>query len=78
MGQELKKSIPKKQNIFKKGSNETDAAVKASYVESEIAKAGKLFKEGEFVNKCMLQAADKVCPEKKGVNSVTLAFQLTQ
>ncbi|XP_067096949.1 general transcription factor II-I repeat domain-containing protein 2-like [Osmerus mordax] len=31
-----------------------------------IAKAGKPFKEGEFIRKCMLQAASIVCPEKKG------------
>ncbi|XP_077067685.1 general transcription factor II-I repeat domain-containing protein 2-like [Siphateles boraxobius] len=35
-------------------------------VSEMIAKAGKPFKEGEFIKKCMLLAASKVCPEKKG------------
>ncbi|KAJ3598408.1 hypothetical protein NHX12_001918 [Muraenolepis orangiensis] len=48
-------------------SKESDAAVEASYVVSEmIAKAGKPFKDGEFIKKCMLQAASIVCPENKG------------
>ncbi|KAI5086058.1 protein transcription factor II-I repeat domain-containing protein 2B-like protein, partial [Silurus meridionalis] len=37
------------------------------YMVSEmIATAGKPFKEGEFVKKCILQAASIICPEKKG------------
>ena len=31
-----------------------------------IAKAGKPFKDGEFIKQCMLQAASMVYPEKKG------------
>lgn len=39
----------------------------ASYMVSEmIANAGKPFTKGEFVKKCMLQAASIVHPEKKG------------
>ena len=30
-----------------------------------IAKAGKIFTEGEFVKKCILQAANIICSEKK-------------
>ena len=64
---ELKKNLWKQQNLFKKGRNEADSAVEASYVVSEmIAKAGKPFTEGEFIKKCMLQAGSIVCPEKKG------------
>jgi len=45
--------------FFKKASKESDAAVEASYVVSEmIDKAGKPFKEGEFIKKCMLQGAN--------------------
>ncbi|KAI3377191.1 hypothetical protein L3Q82_009102 [Scortum barcoo] len=48
-------------------TKENTAAVEASYMVSEmIAKAGKPFTEGEFVKKCILQAASIVCPEKKG------------
>lgn len=35
-------------------------------VSEMIAKAGKPYTEGEFVKKCMLQAASIICPEKKG------------
>ncbi|KAK2833783.1 hypothetical protein Q5P01_017672 [Channa striata] len=39
-----------------------------------IAKAGKPFTEGEFVKKCILQAASIVCPEKKGqFNNISLS-----
>ncbi len=31
-----------------------------------IARAGKPFKEGKYIKKCMLLAATKLCPEKKG------------
>ncbi|KAF7249505.1 General transcription factor II-I repeat domain-containing protein 2A [Varanus komodoensis] len=39
-----------------------------------IAKAGKPFKDGEFIKECMLQAASIVCPEKKGqFSNITLS-----
>ena len=63
----LKTGLLRQQDFFKKASKESDAAVKASYVVSEmIAKAGKPFKDSEFIKQCMLQAASIVCPEKKG------------
>uniref|UniRef100_A0A8D2IX21 HAT C-terminal dimerisation domain-containing protein n=1 Tax=Varanus komodoensis TaxID=61221 RepID=A0A8D2IX21_VARKO len=63
----LKTCLLRQQDFFKKASKESDAAVETSYVVSEmIAKAGKPFKDGEFIKKCMLQAASIVCPEKKG------------
>lgn len=63
----LKTYLLRQQNFFKKATKENDAAVEASYVVSEmIAKAGKPFKEGEFLKMCILQAASIVCPEKKG------------
>lgn len=36
-----------------------------------IAKAGKPFKDGEFIKKCMLQSESTVCLEKKGQFSNT-------
>ena len=37
-----------------------------------IAKAGRPFTEGELIKKCMLQAANIVCTEKKGqFNSIS-------
>lgn len=62
----LKTCLLRQQDFFKKASKESEAAIKASYVVSEmIAKAGKPFKDGEFIKQCMLQAASIVCPEKK-------------
>ncbi|KAJ3602471.1 hypothetical protein NHX12_030226 [Muraenolepis orangiensis] len=62
----LKRCLLRQQDFFKKASKESDAAVEASYVVSEmIAKAGKPFKDGEFIKKYMLQAASIVCPENK-------------
>ncbi|XP_066515342.1 general transcription factor II-I repeat domain-containing protein 2A-like [Hoplias malabaricus] len=63
----LKTCLLRQEDFFKKATKENDAAVEASYVVSEmIAKAGKPFIEGEFLKKCILQAASIVCPEKKG------------
>lgn len=63
----LKTDLLRQQDFFKKATKENNAAVEASYVVSEmIAKAGKPFTEGEFVKKCILQAANIVCPGKKG------------
>ncbi|KAA8585539.1 hypothetical protein FQN60_004233 [Etheostoma spectabile] len=46
----LKKCLLRQQDLFKKANKEKEAAVEASYVVSEmIAKAGKPFKEGEFI-----------------------------
>ncbi|KAI7800955.1 putative general transcription factor II-I repeat domain-containing protein 2-like [Triplophysa rosa] len=58
-------ALKKKQPMFTKRSG-TDEAVKASYlIANEIAAASKPFSEGEFVKKCMVKAAELVCPEKK-------------
>ena len=63
----LKTCLLRQQDFFKKANKESDAAVEASYVVSGmIAKAGKSFKEGEFIKNCMLQVASIVCPENKG------------
>ena len=50
---------------FKKATKENSAAVEASYVVSKMtAKVGKRLTEGEFVKKCLFQAASIVCPGK--------------
>ncbi|KAI5092863.1 protein transcription factor II-I repeat domain-containing protein 2B-like protein [Silurus meridionalis] len=62
----LKTCLLRQQDFFKKATKESNAAVEASYMVSEmIATAGKPFTEGEFVEKCILQAASIICPEKK-------------
>ncbi|KAM3838371.1 general transcription factor II-I repeat domain-containing protein 2A-like [Diretmus argenteus] len=63
---DLKKCLLKQQNLFKKGTDEADKAVEASYIVSEmLAKAGKPFTDGMFVKNCMMKVAGVVCPEKK-------------
>ena len=71
----LKTNLLRQQHFFKKANKEGFATVEASYIVSEIiAKAGKLFTEGAFVKKCMLQAAHIVCQEKKGqFNNISLS-----
>jgi hypothetical protein len=62
----LKTCLSRQQVFFRKATKDSDAAVEASYVVSEmIAKAGKSFKEGEFIKNCMLKASSIVCPEKR-------------
>ncbi|XP_073694049.1 general transcription factor II-I repeat domain-containing protein 2-like [Garra rufa] len=62
---DLASALKKKQAMFTKRAG-TDEAVKASYlIANEIAAASKPFSEGEFVKKCMVKAAELVCPEKK-------------
>ncbi len=69
----LKKCLLRQQDLFKKASKENEAAVEASYVVSEmIARARKPFKEGEFIKKCMLLAASKVCLEKVKFSNISL------
>lgn len=53
---------------FTQGREVDEAAVKASYViASEIALASKPFSDGDFVKRCMMKAADLLCPEKRQV-----------
>ena len=64
--EEMKRSLVSQQNMFKKATSQSEAAVKASYiVAAEIAKSARPFNEGEFMKKCMMKVCDLVCPEKK-------------
>ncbi|XP_073714947.1 general transcription factor II-I repeat domain-containing protein 2-like [Misgurnus anguillicaudatus] len=63
---ELLAGLKKQQSVFTHSRDISDAAVKASYlIANEIAVASKPFSEGEFVKKCMMKAAEIVCPEKR-------------
>ena len=63
---ELLAGLKKQQSVFTRSREISDAAVKASYlIANEIAVASKPFTEGEFVKKCMLKAAELVCPDKR-------------
>ncbi|UYV65244.1 WHSC1L1 [Cordylochernes scorpioides] len=60
---EFKKGMKKQQFMFTKVSQESEAAVHASYVLSEmIAKHSKPFTEGDFIKECLIKAAEIVCP----------------
>uniref|UniRef100_A0AAG5DR17 SPIN-DOC-like zinc-finger domain-containing protein n=1 Tax=Anopheles atroparvus TaxID=41427 RepID=A0AAG5DR17_ANOAO len=76
--EEVKKlmlQLKKQQSCFVKPQQIRDGAVKASYViANEIAIASKPFTEGEFVKKCILLAAENICPEKRSdLNSISLS-----
>ncbi|XP_016327429.1 LOW QUALITY PROTEIN: general transcription factor II-I repeat domain-containing protein 2-like [Sinocyclocheilus anshuiensis] len=72
---QLQRELTSQQNLFHKAKKDADAAVEASYVVSElIAKAGKPFTEGRFINYCMQKVADILCPEKKNLfNNLSLS-----
>ncbi|UYV84654.1 hypothetical protein LAZ67_X002984 [Cordylochernes scorpioides] len=59
----FKLGMKKQQFMFTKVSQESEAAVHASYVLSEmIAKHLKPFTEGDFFKECLIKAAEIVCP----------------
>ncbi|UYV79300.1 hypothetical protein LAZ67_17002006 [Cordylochernes scorpioides] len=59
----FKLGMKKQQFMFTKVSQESEAAVHASYVLSEmIAKHSKPFTEGDFIKECLIKAAEIVCP----------------
>lgn len=74
----LKKNLIAQQNVFKKVSKQTEAAVKASYeVAVAIAKQGKPFTDGEFVKSCMMKVVGHICPEKQAqFSAVSLSKQI--
>ncbi|UYV82425.1 hypothetical protein LAZ67_21002056 [Cordylochernes scorpioides] len=60
---EFKLGMKKQQFMFTKVSQESEAAVHASYVLSEmIDKHSKPFTEGDFIKECLIKAAEIVCP----------------
>ncbi|UYV64814.1 hypothetical protein LAZ67_3002058, partial [Cordylochernes scorpioides] len=60
---EFKFGMKKQQFMFTKVSQESEAAVHANYVLSEmIAKHSKPFTEGDFIKECLIKAAEIVCP----------------
>ncbi|UYV78390.1 hypothetical protein LAZ67_16001159 [Cordylochernes scorpioides] len=60
---DFKLGMKKQQFMFTKVSQESEAAVHASYVLSEmIAKHSKPFTEGDFIKECLIKAAEIVCP----------------
>ena len=63
---ELLAGLRKQQSTFIQSREVSEAAVKASYlIASEIALAPKPYSDGDFVKRCMMKAAELVCPEKR-------------
>lgn len=63
---ELAKKLVKQQNVFGKAKIAQEAATDASFVVAyNIAKHSKPFSDGEFVKKCLLDVAERVCPERR-------------
>ena len=62
----LRRELVKQQEIIRKPVTLNESVVKASYVISQnIAEKLKPFTEGEFVKKCMTEAAEILTPDKK-------------
>lgn len=60
---ELKLGLKKQQLMFTKISQEIEAAVHASYALSElIAKHSKPCTERDFIEECLIKAAEIICP----------------
>ncbi|KAJ8261019.1 hypothetical protein COCON_G00167420 [Conger conger] len=67
---QLRKLLVFQQNLSLKRKKESEAAVLASYAVSEmIAKAGKPYKDGEFIKACMVKVSEIVCPEHMNIFS---------
>jgi hypothetical protein len=72
---ELKLILEKQQSVFTKPVEDNTASVKTSYLLSHlIARNSKPFTEGEFINECLIKAAEVLCPEQiKKFKSVSLS-----
>ncbi|KFM58258.1 General transcription factor II-I repeat domain-containing protein 2, partial [Stegodyphus mimosarum] len=72
---ELKLGVKKQQSMFSKVLQESEAAVHASYVLSElIAKHSKPFTDGDFIKECLMKAGEIVCPGNvKAFQSISLS-----
>ncbi|KFM77298.1 General transcription factor II-I repeat domain-containing protein 2, partial [Stegodyphus mimosarum] len=72
---ELKLGVKKQQSMFSKVLQESEAAVHASYVLSElIAKHSKPFTDGDFIKECLIKAGEFVCPGNvKAFQSISLS-----
>lgn len=58
--------LRKQQSTFAQSQDDSEAAVKASYlIASKIALVSKLYSDGEFVKTYMMKAAQFVYPEKR-------------
>lgn len=64
--EELKQTLVKQQNVFKRVASESSSTVEASYAVSyKVAKALKSYTTGDFVKDCMISVAEIMCPEQK-------------
>ena len=60
----LEQSLKKQQSVYQRVHEASDTAVRASYrIAREIAVSSKLFSEGDFIKKCMMMAAEDICPK---------------
>ncbi|XP_069993522.1 general transcription factor II-I repeat domain-containing protein 2-like [Penaeus vannamei] len=64
--EELMRGLKSRQAMFTYAKSQSEAAVKASFiVAKEVAKSARPFTEGEFIQNCMLEVRDAVCPDKR-------------
>ena len=66
MAQRLMAYLQSQQNIFRRQTASQESITKVSFVLGfKLAKASKLFSEGEFLKECMLETVGLLCPENK-------------
>lgn len=67
---EFQRKLTSQQNIFRKVTDDSEIAVKASFVVSKIlVKKMKPYKDGELVKECLEEVANIAFPEKKSIIS---------
>lgn len=67
---ELQRKLKFQQNLFRKVNDESQIAVKASFIVSKIlVKRMKPFQDGELVKECLEEVANVAFPEKKSIIS---------
>ncbi|XP_073672245.1 general transcription factor II-I repeat domain-containing protein 2-like [Paramisgurnus dabryanus] len=63
---QLEASLVSQQRLFIRAKESNENITRASYeVAVLIAKHGKPFSEGEFVQECVMKIAENICPDKK-------------
>ncbi|XP_073670885.1 general transcription factor II-I repeat domain-containing protein 2 [Paramisgurnus dabryanus] len=63
---QLEASLVSQQRLFIRAKESNENITRASYeVAILIAKHGKPFSEGEFVQECVMKIAENICPDKK-------------
>ncbi|XP_060119664.1 general transcription factor II-I repeat domain-containing protein 2-like [Heteronotia binoei] len=77
---EFEQSLKEHELIFQRLYQMNEGAVKASYlIAHELAVSSKPFSEGELIKKCMVMAAEAVCPDlQQGFANIDLSRSMVE